>query len=375
MSYDLRLWCVRPPGATATLATGTGWIVNASTSPCLDEDVPDDVAGRLPGIRYLVELSLEPIGAPAAGKATLTKLAKQIARSAHGVIEDPQAGTIELPSGVKRYGPIAHAPDSDVSVLELSWWFVHDRFRDQLVTFVDTLARFLPEAMPRRYGPYEPPEHEYARTGREHFLGFLGSNLTSSIVWYANRPVLGVYTAISRDPGWITFAGRPAFRCNRIAVELDAAVLEQAGWQEGLVRAWREVSRVLAPFFGDVRTLHHYTARGRTLSFGRHTEVHPIKSWWWNGVPPRLGHAAVIGEPYLAAWPELRERTTTDANTGLVFVSTPDWRTADDAADLIGGVPERLAIGFMPRKVGDDRLGYGDEHFEGYADQFPFPRA
>jgi hypothetical protein len=86
-----------------------------------------------------------------------------------------------------------------------------------------------------------------------------------------------------------------------------------------------------------------------------------------------LGHAAVIGEPYLGLWPELRGRASS-SDDGLAFVSTADWRDSADAADQIGGVPESLAIGFMPRKRTLPGGGRMDEWFEEYPSVFPFAR-
>ena len=378
MSYDLRIWCVNRPdiAETVTIAKGKDWLVNAGVVACLAEDIPDDVVGHLPGIAHQVDLSLEPIDAPAAGKAAIWMAARAIAKAAHGVIEDPQTDQVELPSGVKRIVPIKHAPNERVSVLTMSWWFDHDRFSDRrsILSLVDALERWLPEAMPRRYGLYEPPQYELAKTGRDHLVEFLVANLTDTIVWYAHRPVFYVFNSISRNPGWIMHGGKQTYRCNRISIDIDAAVLEQPGWQPGLERAWRELSRLLHPFFGDVRTLRGHIARGRSFAFDSETESHPVKGWWWHGVPLRLGHAAVISEPYWKEWPELHGRTTPDEN-GLAFVSTEDWRSDADAADSVGGVPERLAIGFMPRTRGS-AAGGGEwvEWFEDYPAIFPFPR-
>jgi hypothetical protein len=133
------------------------------------------------------------------------------------------------------------------------------------------------------------------------------------------------------------------------------------------------VSHELRPFFGDVRTLGGRIARGRSFCFDGESEVHPIASWFWRGVPPRLGHAAVIGEPYLSIWPELRERVTCEE--GLAFVTADSWRDGTDVADAIGGVPERLAIGHMPLKnTLFSTSGAATERYEGYPSVFPFPR-
>lgn len=375
MSYDLVIWCVKPadPARAGTVAKGKGWVVNVAVSACMAEDVPDEVIERLPGIQVRVDLSLEPIDAPKAGRTAVWKIAREIARSSLGVIEDPQEDSVELPSGVKRYTPIKHEPNARVSSLEMSWWFDHHNLLETaaIERFVDALQRWLPEAIPRRYGTYEPPEHDYAATGRAHFVAFLAENRMNSVVWYASRPVLYVSTSVGDKTGWVMHWQQRKFRCSRISIQLVGMALDQSGWQEGLRRAWRHLSRELRPFYGDVRTTGGHIARGRTLCADSETELHPVRSWWWRGLPALLGHAAVIGEPYLAAWPELGEHTTIE--DGLAFVSTPDWRTADDAAALVGGVPERLT---MPVAPGIPTLFSmaSDEFATRYPAVFPFAR-
>ncbi len=335
------------------------------------EDVSPDVLGQLPGIQYLVSLSLEPMGAPAAGRSAAWKMARSIAKSARGVIEDPQEGTTELPSGVKRFSAPQRAKESRVGILAMSWWLDHARLfeRATLERLLAVMERDLPEAMPRRYGLWEPPQHMLEETGRAHLVDFLVDHLGDTIVWYAHRPVTHAFIAASGDPGWITHAGVRKFRCNQFSIELDAAVLDQPGWPLALRRAWHNLSVELAPFFGDVRTLHGHLASAGRIWSDRDTEPHPLRSWWFNGIPPRLGHAAVIGRPYLDAWPEFSAQ---DRVGELAFAATDDWRTSDDAADVVGGVPQRLALSFMPTP---QRLPGGGQRTvwpQDYPPTFPF---
>ena len=85
MSYDLRVWsvgsfdepAVLPSGdwistEGASTMSGAGWILNVGASQkLLPEDIPEDVNAALPGVRYLTELSLEPLGAPKTAKAPI----------------------------------------------------------------------------------------------------------------------------------------------------------------------------------------------------------------------------------------------------------------------------------------------------------------
>ena len=98
MSYDLRIWCVRALGdaETGVLESGDGWLVNASSSRPVLDDLPFGVTERLPGVRYVVDLSLEPVSASQAGFDAARKVARAIAKTATGVIEDPQSGLFDV---------------------------------------------------------------------------------------------------------------------------------------------------------------------------------------------------------------------------------------------------------------------------------------
>jgi hypothetical protein len=48
------------------------------------------------GVRYVVDLSLEPVNAPQAGFDAARKVARAIAKTATGIIEDPQSGLFDV---------------------------------------------------------------------------------------------------------------------------------------------------------------------------------------------------------------------------------------------------------------------------------------
>ena len=387
MSYDISVWCLKPFKVPSDLPNaeswkirddhwsiqGKGWVLNSGPSDvALPEDIPEEVVPLLPGIQHVVHLTLEPIDAAEAGFKMLRKAAKAIAKASRGVVLDPQTESVDLPAGVHRYVPPKREKQSRVSVLEMSWWFEHSALlqRAKLREFLDTLTTYLPEALPRRYGLYEPPQYELEKTGRDHLLTFLTQHLTEGVVWYAKAPVAYVFPSIRPECGWQR--GKAAYRCNQLSLEMDAAALDQPGWQTALLRAWKAISTDLNPFYGDVRTLHGYFRRGRGFSSDADSEPHPTKSWWWNGIPRSLGHAVVLGEPYVEHWTSFTEFS--DADGALHFASTTDWRTKEDVTKIVGEVPAHLAMEFMPYQTIHPAGGRWTVYPEGYPATFPFKK-
>jgi hypothetical protein len=357
MSYDVRIWSIDPLSPSSTLSNADNWnkrgdswsyetrswqiVLNASAKVLL-EDIPSDITSILPGISYLTELNLEPISAPKSALRLLQNISKRLAKAAHGVVFDPQTATLITRRGVKRYRP---EPKNDrFSVIKLSWWFTDGPLLHEagLAEFVALLEKMLPEAMPRRFGLTEPPQHLYSETGREHFFTFLLEHQDNFVVWYPHRPVIGV--SVHGSPNWGTV--RLGFRANYVEIDIEARALEQPGWRTALDRLWRAASQTIRPFYGDIRTLDGFVRVGGTYGSDVKTDFHPVKGPWWRGIPRACGHAAVLGEPYLDLWPSFVNAAR--VVDGLAFLSTDDWTEDTEISHRIGCVPDAIAQRWTP---------------------------
>jgi hypothetical protein len=126
-----------------------------------------------------------------------------------------------------------------------------------------------------------------------------------------------------------------------LSIDVEQVALTQPGWPTALRRLWRRVSRELLPFYGEVRTLRGYKSTGARIGIDRETERNPTRSWWWKGIPSKAGHAFVVGPPYVELWPKVNECGVHEG--ALRFVETANWAIDENAADVVGGVPDRLA--------------------------------
>lgn len=342
MSYDLQIWSIRPlhqdafrhpemwqRQPSAWILERKNWQIVVSSSDKVEpEDIPEGIRGLLPGIEWLTNINLE-------GKATREALrltqssATDFARFSHGAIFDQQDGSIRLPSGVKRF--LSPRSTEAFDVIKMSWWFLHSPIenRQGREHFVALLEGMMPEVLPKRYGLYEPPQHTYAKTGKDHFLRFWDENLHDLIVWYPHRPVVYVHFGLPDPVG----PNKLGFRTNHLTIDLEKGALSQPGWATTVQRFWKEMSILIRPIYGDVRVLGNYSRMGATVSGG---QQHPVTSWWWAGIPHRLGSAVVIGETYQKLWPKF---VATEIKDGLAFASVDDWNTDVDLADEMGQPP------------------------------------
>lgn len=353
MSYDIRVWSVVEPVWTDTLLQSDGWypegsshvlckadwqIVVGSPLRVEDEDIPDDVIDKLPGIRYLTEINLEPIHAPKSAHTILRRIINRVAKDSLAVVEDPQKGNIVTPRGVHRIRTVAS--EERASALELGWWFNESPVLQDngLHQFVSTMERLLPEALPKRYGSYEPPQYRYADKGKGHFIEFL-SREDFFVVWYPHYPILSVHVGVYNGYG----PSRLGYRANNITATVHASALSQLGWQLALERFWYGMSSLIKPFYGEIRLMTGYILKKGRIYHDAKTDSPPIKNGWWNGIPRPMGQAAVVGYPYSTLWPRFVERS--EQRDGLHFISVTDWLSSKTVDRLVRGVPKTLAQG------------------------------
>jgi hypothetical protein len=296
----------------------------------------------LPGIGYLTELKLSAVAphrAPQSAQRVLRRTATSIARIARGVIVEPDTDSVTVPAGVQRFIR-QHADGYPRRLLSLSWWFTAGPLLcGDFEPLLRVCAAELPEALPRRYGTSLPPEYEYAEEGREHFLAFLRANARGlASIWHPSAPVVDVMLGIPESVG----NSKKGFRAAFLTVTIDADALRQAGWERALRRFWRAVSELVQPFYGDVRQLDGYRrSRGRYL-ITADSERHPVRAWWWGGIPPGPAQALVLGQPYLDLWPLFAQQA--DVVAGVALQDGEDWAARRNVFDAIAPAPQELLM-------------------------------
>ena len=196
---------------------------------------------------------------------------------------------MRAPTGVRRL--VSPGKQEKFPVLSFSWWFLESPLlgssgRESILA---TLERLLPEALPKRYGLHEPPQHKYPETGKQHLLQFMEEIVHDMMVWCPHRPVVSFHLGQPKPGG----ASKMGFRTNRVEIEVESSALSQPGWADNLRLFWRQISTMLKPIYGEVRTLGGRERRGATVLIARGSELGKDSaqlnlSWWWRGGPKKL---------------------------------------------------------------------------------------
>ena len=225
-------------------------------------------------------------------------MARRVAKNLDGVIENRQEDTVELPRGEKRY--IAPKRAERFSTLTLSWWHTSPilQSRPGVTRFLSELERHVPEAIPVAFGTHEPAPNKTAEVGRDALIDFILEDPPLGFVFKTARPVVELGLVLKTRPQ----PTNTGYRANHVSLSFEATVLDQPGWETGIRSLWRSVSAVLQPFYGDVRILSGNVWVGSTMGGDGQAEDHPVRSWFWRGIPPKPGIALVLGGPYRDEW-------------------------------------------------------------------------
>jgi hypothetical protein len=337
MSYDIDIWsCIPLDRAKIAIAdlglqntndniyvlSGKNWQISLHQSVAEPEDIPDAIMAYQPGIAWFTSLILEPISAPASAYAKLRQVVKVIVRATTGIAEDKQLSTFIVPPGHVRFRLPKRQARERFDVLQLSWWWNHDRFRSatEVEALLQILNRQIPEALPYRYGLYEPPGLKTAETGISELAELMVSD--DMVVCYTKKPVCGFSVGFHKA-GMAPGFGKQLYRSSYMNLEFDSAVLDMPEWNSQIQLTWAVLCEFIDPFFSDARILKGMIASGATYAVDGKSEEHPISAGWWTGVPDLNCIAMAFGGKLSESWP--RDSVLGKRSGAQIFVESQSW--------------------------------------------------
>jgi hypothetical protein len=129
------------------------------------ENIPTDVVSQAIGLAVLYEIHASVSDGSAL--AGVVRFAKSLALAAGGVMYDPQTEAV-WPRSTNRRAQRVTGSDR-IDMVELTWYTAHNG--DHLARrFLTEARRHLPEALPRRFGTYEPLQGRLERDGDDAFI-------------------------------------------------------------------------------------------------------------------------------------------------------------------------------------------------------------
>ena len=318
------------------------------------EDLPELLAATVLSPRYLVEISC-PAAATSGDRALAKKIAKQLAVDLRGAVYDPQPDALVWPKK-RRRDYAAPSGKQRIRLVTLVWYVRHGQ-AELVVDLLRSLRAACPEALPRRYGDYEPLQHRMTPDDDAHFVAFwrkLEARETRKMFfWKAQSPCFGGGASFP-DQRENYPSGQPvgipgATRCTRIDMDFDGRALHgDARWSSAVANLLRAVAKRLGAFYAAGYVRRDVIAK-RSLWFDDETETLAIPFSDFTGLPAKPTWLAWFGPCYAPhVTGHVQGCAEPQSGGAWFFQGGPEPMDADELAGRFPPLPRRLIATARP---------------------------
>jgi hypothetical protein len=253
------------------------------------EDVPEDVIAAVLGVTYLYSVTVE--GSAEADVPHAVRFARRLSQSFGGAVVDQQTAEVWA-RGAAR---VASRPQRDerVHVVHLAWYARKQNVDDAFGQYYTRACRrLLPEALPRRYGEFEPLQGKLEAAGDEGFAQ-TWRDATSTVFFSARTPCLG--GSISAGPS----ETHPSPIWD-MTLEVHHEPLSDRRWRDALQQFFISIADHLCAFYASAEVTRGNIWNGRSMWVDQSTEwaISPARREGWMGLPPYPVWWAWYGTPY-----------------------------------------------------------------------------
>jgi hypothetical protein len=256
--------------------------------------------------------------------------------------------------GTRNFKP---APAALIDVVRYAWYLRRADMATSIARDVlDELAARVPEALPRRFGGYEPLQFKLDVAGAEGFAEQWESESTGPF-WRGSRPCLGGSTfGLARE------LGRPPipYPVGDITLSFDGRAIEDERWRQDLVELFLATVETTRAFCAVTQVDHNIGYSGGNLWHGPEAETQwgSVVRSEWQGLPAAQPWLLWVGPMYKGLvesdlgvfepqgngllLQRSSRRVAQSAPRRLPFVGRP--RPADSRDDPYSAVPEALRL-------------------------------
>jgi hypothetical protein len=357
MSYDFEVVCSDEPKG-APLEDARKALPNIATLDGPFQVEPDDVAEAalvyVLAPKYLLQISV-PAARTERDLTRARSAGTKLALAFRGALYDPQEGTVIWPRGKpKRY--VRPTGEERIRLVKLEWFCPSSVAEGGAERFLGTLRRFCPEAVPTRFGFYEPMQGRLDPGDDSPFIAAWSEARVTEhgdwFFWDACSPCFGGSVSfpdrretLARESGEVVQVHPPGSgRAMRLRADFDGRALQSdARWCETVVRLFIALAQEMPAFYGAGYVERDWVVRGRRLygADGSTESLFLQRSRWWCGLPPKPTWLSWFGGPYVSLIADAlpgAERV----NDGLFLRAGPEPMDADELAGRMPPIPQEL---------------------------------
>lgn len=341
MSYDLNLYLSRETRLTPPDAGKGGQFAADLPARLETEDIPEEYQALVgKRRRWLNRIYIEGQPEPEALARFDDWLAGVILET-NAVLIDEQAGRFQTAKTEDDLPSARAATGTGATLGDMSFFFedVESFVPTALPAILKIIADVLPEAMPTRFGQYEPLQGKVENGDTSGLLKAFQEDPDQFMK--AKAPFAHIYSNIASEAELMKWHPQHALRGHFLAGRLRFELRPKALTDPRLQPLFWEIARALGVFYAEIRA----------------TEC-PVQAWFWRGLPPGPVRAFALGPPYSGLWPEAEARAT--ARDGALILVAPTRLQPE-----LPQPPAKLMAPREPRRLWQ----FG---FRRYARQFPF---
>lgn len=288
MSYDFELYARRAQ-SLPSLATQDGSNVVLDGPYTLEpEDIPEDIQRIVGAKRQLYRIHLEGKLTPKDQTAVEGWLGGLVLAT-QGVLIDLQTNHFETPT---KSGHVVQVPDR----LREQWWMTFSFENGEgfyevgFETMLRRITTVMPEALPQRWGYYEPLQHKVENGDVSALIA--GFKNETDVLQKAQTPFGHISMWIpckkTSDRFRPTHFLKRRFALGNVAFEVKPKVFSSPAVMAKLLALFEDLCVELDVVYGAILKEGAIDAE-----------------WlWWRGVPQVRQHTVCIGAAYRAVWPE-----------------------------------------------------------------------
>lgn len=264
------------------------------------EDVADSVLTHMLAPQWQTEIQFND-GSKLDGRLA-HRLAKAIATEGQGVVFCPEQHKVTWPKSRPSFYR-APASKADIDLLRLRWTFPYEpknrNFADSLIRLI---AKHIPEALPKRFGTFEPFQ---GRISKNEFGDFLNAWVES-----AEKPNGDIFHFTSTSPfygGHVIFSdprdskrqSEQGEKCLTLVIDFDSRAFANEAWVISIEQLFADLADTLGAIFAIAYLEEGWTSNRNRLATYAGAPRAPIpRSTRWLGLPVVPGWLFWIGPAY-----------------------------------------------------------------------------
>jgi hypothetical protein len=246
------------------------------------EDLPDAVISSAIGVRWVYQLSVGGSSAP--GKQLASEFARVIAQRSGGVVYDPQQEAIVFPrGGTRRFKP---EPTAKLDLVQFKWFARREDVTPELpINVFDLIRSHLPEALPRRFGNYEPLQGSLDEAGKDGFVAAWRAE-QMLLFWKGSPPCLGgSMSGLGDKLVGIQHAG--PHPVGSIGLSFDCRAFLDDRWTDDAIALFVAISERLPAFFAHAEVDRNVDYSRGNVWYGPDAVTNPglVVRNVWMGLP------------------------------------------------------------------------------------------